>query len=99
MVILLTGFMGDQTGKINYINHAAGNGDYGETHGLSYNWKDIFHEVPSCQDCEILLPNAIEKEQCTLCLNWNPLNAHCSEEYVKQNGDSATWPHKLTMEL
>ena len=47
VVILLAGFIGDQLGKRNCTSHAAGNGDCGGTHGLSCNWKEMFHEVPS----------------------------------------------------
>ena len=55
VVILLADFMGDQSGKINYANHSGGSSDYGGTHGLSCDWKEMFHEVPSCQDGEKLL--------------------------------------------
>ena len=86
-VIILAIFMGDQPGKRNDTNYAGENSNCGGACGLSCNWKDIFHEVPSCQDCERSLSNGAHKDQCVLCLNWNPMNAHYSEECVKQNGD------------
>ena len=99
VVIYPYGFMGDQPGKRHYTNHAARNSNYRGMYSISCNIKDIFHELPSCQICVQLLSNEKDINQCSNCLNQNPLNAYYSNEYVKENGGSTYQPFKLVMKL
>ena len=44
--------MAYQSGKRNCTNHACGNSDCGAKFSHVYNFKDFYHQLPSCLNCQ-----------------------------------------------